>query len=98
MIGKLVRDKIPQIMKNKSQEFSVRKLDEKEYILELLKKLTEEVEEFQQDQNMEELADIYEVLEAIQTTFNFEHENIMKIKKKKFEERGGFTNKIFLTK
>jgi predicted house-cleaning noncanonical NTP pyrophosphatase (MazG superfamily) len=96
MPGKLVRDKIPQIMIQKGQEPKTRILDNDEYIDELLKKLAEEVEEFRLDKNKEELADVHEVLEAIYKVFGFDIEEIMNIKKLKFDERGGFEDKIFL--
>lgn len=98
MSGKLVRDKIPQIMKSKGQIASTKILDQEEYIKELLAKLSEEVEEFKQDKNREELADILEVLEAIYTFYGFKQEEIVVIKKQKLEERGGFKERIYLIK
>lgn len=98
MSGKLVRDKIPRIIESKGQVASTRILNQEEYVFELLAKLSEEVEEFKQDKNREELADILEVLEAIYNYYGFKAEEIAAIKKQKLEERGGFKDRIYLLK
>ena len=56
MLVKLVRDKIPQIVKNAT----FKKAEKHEYKMLLLGKLQEEVSEFILDQNEEEIADILE--------------------------------------
>jgi predicted house-cleaning noncanonical NTP pyrophosphatase (MazG superfamily) len=43
-----VRDKIPQIIASKGLKFSARELNDKEYFKELIKKLGEEVKEFEE--------------------------------------------------
>ncbi len=59
-------------------------------------KLDEEVGEFIDEPNEEELADILEVIESIKKFKEFDDEKIIELKKKKFEKRGGFDSKIIL--
>lgn len=93
---KLVRDKIPEIIRNKGEECKTRIADEKEYWQKLKEKLLEEVEEFDKDESMEELADILEVFDAIIECKNFDRNEIERLKIKKSEERGKFKDKIIL--
>jgi predicted house-cleaning noncanonical NTP pyrophosphatase (MazG superfamily) len=62
---KLVRDKIPEIMRETGQVAVVHTADFDEYQVLLRQKLTEEVDEFLMSQDFEELADILEVLYAL---------------------------------
>jgi predicted house-cleaning noncanonical NTP pyrophosphatase (MazG superfamily) len=95
-VQKLVRDKIPKIIQNQNQTPIWRKMDEDEYKKELIKKLFEEIREFEADQNMEELADIWEIWQNIVRVFGFELMEIEKIRLSKLDKNGGFQNKIFL--
>ena len=60
----------------------------------LIKKLKEEVGEFLEEKNTEELADIIEVVNAIKKLSEFE--NVEEIRLKKLEEKGGFEKRIIL--
>ena len=62
---KLVRDKIPQIIRETGAEPLVRVADEAEYVQLLRRKLLEEVGEFLDSGATEELADILEVVLAL---------------------------------
>lgn len=95
---KLIRDKIPEIIAAKGEEANMRVLDEAEFLKALENKLLEEVQEMRQkeaDKKME-LADIYEVLDALIQAYGFSKEEIMALKEKKRLERGGFEKKLFL--
>lgn len=94
--GKLVRDKIPEIIRANGEVPRIRVLDEKEYKTELLKKLLEEVLEFMDDPSIEERADIEEVSKKIDELFEFTPDDIKNAMLKKREERGGFEEKIYL--
>lgn len=96
--NKLVRDNIPEIILNNDQKSSYHIATDEEYKNKLLEKLQEEVSEFITNKNEEELADIFEVIEYIITTFNFNKERILEKKEKKAEKNGKFDKKIILEK
>lgn len=94
--NKLVRDKIPEILNKQNKTAKFKTLDYEEYLIELNKKLQEELTEYLNSGNIEELADLEEVLRAILDYKNVSHEEFEKIRKEKAEKRGTFKNKIFL--
>ena len=94
--NKLVRDKIPEIIEKSGKTYVAHVLSNEEYITELDKKLQEEATEYLQDKNIEEMADLLEVLYAICTARGYTLEELESVRKKKAEERGGFAHKIFL--
>ncbi len=96
--NKLVRDKIPEIISNNGENPKTRILDNIEYKKELDRKLLEEVNEYLKDDNIEELADIEEVLLAILSYKDTSIEEFEKIRKEKEDKRGAFKKKIFLEK
>ena len=99
VFNKLVRDKIPEIIKNNNEEAITRILNDEEYKDALEKKLLEEYNEVlnaEGDDYLEELADMLEVIDALASTKNKSLEDIIKIKEEKTNKRGGFKNKIFL--
>ena len=67
-----------------------------EYIASLETKLNEEVAEYQEDKNLEEMADVLEVLQSICLARWYSLEELEAMRKKKADERGGFKEKIFL--
>ena len=93
---KLVRDKIPQIIEAQGEKVSIRILDDTEYTQCLRKKLDEEVAEFHQSNDPEELADILEVVFALGEDMGFTKEDLMEISRKKNEKCGRFQDRIFL--
>jgi predicted house-cleaning noncanonical NTP pyrophosphatase (MazG superfamily) len=93
---KLVRDKIPEIIIQNGQQPNIRILNDEEYKIELAKKLIEEANEFQSDLNIDELADVLEVIDAIIIAYGFDKDTLEKVKQKKNQERGKFDKKIFL--
>ena len=68
MPGKLVRDKIPALIEKSGERPNIRILDAEEYRYHLEKKLDEEVAEYHKDKNIEELADILEVVLVVLKT------------------------------
>ncbi|MFO1129894.1 MAG: nucleoside triphosphate pyrophosphohydrolase [Rickettsiales bacterium] len=94
---KLVRDLIPNIIKKGNQIPNYRIATNDEYENFLHEKLQEEILEFKKDKNIEELADILEVLDAINNYYNFKQEDILNVKKLKASKKGKFKNKIILT-
>lgn len=93
--GKLVRDKIPQIIMADGKKPITRILDDEEYLKELDKKLNEEIAEYQHDKSMEEMADVLEVLFAICEARGHSVDELMKVREQKREKRGGFEQRVF---
>ena len=94
--NKLVRDKIPQVIASNNQKGEFKTLGNGEYVKELEKKLLEEVNEYLQDKNMEELADITEVVHALTKLHDSNPAELEELRQKKSAKRGGFDDKLFL--
>lgn len=93
---KLVRDKIPDIIISQGKTPKIHIASNKEYFYALKNKLKEEVSEFINDENGEEIADILEVIYAICHYKKYKLKDIEKIRIAKFKSRGGFSKKIIL--
>lgn len=94
--NKLIRDKIPEIIKNSDKTPHTHILDSDEYLTELDRKLDEECAEFHKDKNVEELADIMEVVYTLASAIGSSPNELEQVRKEKAEKRGGFKKKIFL--
>lgn len=94
--NKLIRDKIPEILESKGIKFKIRFADDEEYWEKLKEKLMEEVIEFSEDENLEEMADILEVIDAICSYKKFNKKELKVLQKTKSKERGKFNKKIIL--
>ncbi len=92
--NKLVRDKIPQILDAKGIMYDKWIAPLEDYRSALIKKLGEEVTEFITSTDPEELADVIEVVEALKKLPEFV--GVEELRKKKFEEKGGFEQRIIL--
>lgn len=98
--NKLVRDKIPEIINTTGKTSITRVLEPEEYRKALQQKLREEAEEYlraEDDQEaLEELADLLEVIGALAVSGGSSWEELEAIRARKAEERGGFRERIFL--
>lgn len=94
--NKLVRDNIPEIIRNNNETPIIKTLNNEEYLRALKAKLQEEVDEFLESNDIAELADILEVVDALSTANNSSLNEVMDIKIRKAEKNGKFENKIFL--
>lgn len=96
--NKLVRDNIPDILWEQGETPVIRTLEDEEFLRCLEEKLREEVGEFLNDQNLEELGDILEVLEAMAHVHGWTDGEIRRAKEEKAQRRGSFRERVFLEK
>lgn len=96
MKEKLVRDKIPEIIKKNGEVPQTRIANDEEYWSKLLEKLEEEIAEFFASNDIGEMIDIIEVLEAICAYKKFSIWTLYQLKQKKAKERGKFSKQIIL--
>jgi predicted house-cleaning noncanonical NTP pyrophosphatase (MazG superfamily) len=97
--GKLVRDRIPEIISANGHTPVVRALDAGDLIPALISKLREETEELANagpDQWLGELADIREVVAALTAALGFTETQADDAAADKRAERGGFTRRLWL--
>ncbi len=94
--NKLIRDRIPEIIEKAGKTPVTRRLEEEEMGKALKEKLLEEVNEFLESDQIEEIADILEVLEAIAKHRGVHMALIAGMKEEKREERGGFEKRLLL--
>ena len=96
LYNKLVRDRIPAIIESQGECPCYRILNRQEFSGLLEEKLDEEVSEFHRDHNLEELADILEVVYALAEDLGHSREELMEACRIKRENRGGFRERVFL--
>lgn len=94
--NKLVRDRIPEIIVKSGNKCVTEILSDEEYIEMLDKKLDEELAEYHRDKNIEELADLLEVVYACAQARGFSLEELENVRTDKADKRGAFKGKILL--
>jgi predicted house-cleaning noncanonical NTP pyrophosphatase (MazG superfamily) len=97
--NKLVRDKIPEIIRASSNRCETTILSNLDYIEALRDKLVEEANEVAiapPDELAQELADVMEVIDALFAATGIKPETVEEIQTEKRSRRGGFDNRIKL--
>ncbi|WP_404405789.1 phosphoribosyl-ATP pyrophosphohydrolase [Jeotgalibacillus malaysiensis] len=98
--NKLVRDLIPDIIAASGKSMETRILSNEEYVIEVKKKMKEELAEYHATQNdedaIEELADLLELISAAAKTHGVTLEEVEEKREMKARDRGGFNEKIYL--
>ena len=94
--NKLVRDNIPAIIASTGATCETEILSEADYLRLLDAKLDEELAEYHHDQNIEELADLLEVIRACAVARGYTVEDLESTRAEKAAKRGGFEKKILL--
>lgn len=92
-MSKLVRDLIPDIIRKNGETPNVHVADHEEYRRSLYAKLEEELAEFRANPTVEELADLSEVIRAIEHFYGWDVE---RERLRKHRERGGFAKRYIL--
>lgn len=96
--NKLIRDRIPELIQANGQQAVVRTLSDTEFLSALKHKLTEEVAEFNASEEIEELADILEVVVTLAHYLGANALILDQLRAEKQQKRGGFRNRLFLEK
>lgn len=94
--NKLVRDRIPEIIEASGNTCITEILSDEDYLRMLDAKLDEELAEYHADQNIEELADLIEVIRACAVARGYTIEELEQVRAEKVAKRGGFAKKILL--
>ena len=94
--SKLVRDRIPEIIETSGKTCVTETLSDEDYLRMIDAKLDEELAEYHKDQNIEELADLIEVIYAAAIARGYTIEQLEKVRAEKAEKRGAFKQKILL--
>ena len=94
--NKLVRDNIPQIIEQSGKTCKTRVLNDDEYLAQLNAKLSEELAEYLQSGEVEELADIVEVVRALAIVKGVTVDQLDEIRAQKVCKNGAFAQKLFL--
>lgn len=94
--NKLVRDRIPEILKSQGKDYEIDILSDEDYLKALEAKLDEEVAEYHENPCIEELADIFTVMRWIADARGYDWTDVMQCFFDKARDRGIFNHKIFL--
>ncbi len=99
LYDKLVRDRIPEIIRAERRECGTETMGEEEYRVALLAKLVEEAQEVQgasPDKLVAELADLSEVMDALMVLHGVSESEVREVQRERREQRGGFAGRIKL--
>lgn len=94
--NKLVRDRIPEIIEASGKSCKTVVLDDAEYLRMLDAKLDEELAEYHKDQNIEELADLLEVVYTAAVARGYSVEELEQVREQKAQKCGAFQDRILL--
>lgn len=98
---KLWRDKMPALLQKHGSHIHIKPLNDSEFNHELRIKLLEEAEEVKaartRENLVEELADLYEVIDTLADLHEITKAEIIAAQEKKRNEKGGFAGRTFVT-
>lgn len=98
---KLIRDRIPDVMRTNHARFKISTLNRKRFIKELLKKVGEEASALpalsKKSDITSELADTLDVIKAIQQTLKISDREVLTAQKTALKKKGWFNKRIFLS-
>ena len=99
--NKLWRDKAPELMERMGSRIHLKSLSDQEFDEQLRIKFLEEAHEVCSSASkknlIEELADVYEVIDALRSLHGISQAELRFAKGKKCTERGGFEQRKFVT-
>ena len=94
--NKLVRDRIPEIIKSDGKTCIIETLSDTQYLEMLDAELNEELSEYQESKSLKELADMLEVMRAVVNARGWTWEQLEQIRQEKAAKRSCFEKKILL--
>lgn len=94
--GKLIRDRIPEIIDEAGRQCTVRRLEEDEFRIALHHKLQEELDEYLAQGEPVELADLLEVIYALLEQHGMTPAQLEQLRQEKAAARGAFRERIWL--
>jgi len=98
--NKLIRDKIPEIIKRSGGDFKIKKLKAKDFEKELIKKVGEEADGLISAKTKEkfilELTDVLDVIQEIKRFKRISNRQIENAQKESNKRKGGFKKRLFL--
>ncbi|CAM4449984.1 nucleoside triphosphate pyrophosphohydrolase [Vibrio agarivorans] len=98
-MAKIVRDNIPQIIRESGKTPRIKTLEDTELVDALDAKLVEELQEYQSETDtakaVEELADMYEVIIALAKVKGYALEDFLAIAERKRNANGGFDDGVY---
>jgi len=97
--NKLVRDKIPDIIASEGRTCEIEIMGDADYKQALRDKIVEEGEEIRKagdEELVTEIADLYEVIDALIAVYGLSKEDILHRQAERRESRGGFEKRIKL--
>lgn len=93
---KLVRDRIPELIRESGEEPVTHVADDAEFERRLGEKLVEEAREYEASGDLAELADVLAVVAAIRTHRGVDDDRLADLREAKADERGAFGERIVL--
>ncbi len=96
LFGKLVRDRVPEIIIGRGEAATWHIADQEEYDRLLREKLSEEVAETLANPSLTEFSDVLEVIDAMAQAKGLTFDDVLKAKQERAEKRGGFTKRMIL--
>ena len=96
---KLVRDRIPEIIRAAGGDCRTRVLADAEYVAALLAKAQEEIAELAAapaGERIVEFGDVHEVLDALLAAWGIDRAAVAEIQTRRRAERGGFRERVLL--
>lgn len=95
LYNKAARDKIPEIIKTDGKERRFKILSNEEFLVELERKLGEEIEEYRRSWEIMELVDVMEILYRVAELKGVSANRFELLRERKRAERGCFSENLF---
>ena len=94
--NKLVRDRVPELVRKQGKRCKTDTLTDAQYLVALYRKMEEELAEYRANPCIEELADLYEVVRAVAVARGYSMQDLEDVRAEKERQRGAFGKRVFL--